>query len=160
MAYVEELGEHFHTRALLEPETFQDAHVEVKEWIAAHAVAAGDVAVNDGAVIVVIAIVLRVRADHRREWRTGTRERDGAYAEAVRQIKDSVQPQRMPDVILRGTCFEFRQQRIERCFTVEIAFLAVIIAVPRQSVAGLELQAMAQALVYSEIKSVIARMSF
>src|ERR1044071_8963240 len=109
--HVEELGERLQLGMLAGPKRLQDAHVKIREWAAAHAVAAGHVSVDDGAVIIVVAVVLRVESNRGGERRSGAVQGDCADGKTVRQIKNAANAQIVPDVILGRTGVKFRQER-------------------------------------------------
>src|SRR5438270_12546406 len=114
--------------------------------------------IDDGAIIVVVTVILSIESNSRSKWRSRAIEGNRADSKAVRQVQNSAQTQVVANIVLRRASIEFRQQRIKGSFAVEYSLARFIIAVPCQRVSRLELQVMAQAAVDGEIKSVIRGM--
>src|SRR5207249_3994708 len=64
---VEHFSDQLNLAAFAEAERFHQTHVEIEERRLAEAVPSGDVTVDDGAVVVVVRIVLRIEPDDGRE---------------------------------------------------------------------------------------------
>src|SRR2546428_5796798 len=153
---VEELGGEIEMAMFTQAERFKQAQIEVEELRLAHAVASGDAAINDRAVVVIVGVVLLIRADDRREGEPGTREENAADRETVGQSNQAVEIEIVAHVLFRPGVFNRKIEGIERDLAREVALVGIVVAVVRERIVGLELKTFRQPFGRRQDRRVVA----
>ena len=100
-----------------------------------------DLAVDDGAVVLVVAVVLGVEADDRRIRHSRPREQDRARREAAGQLRQRVDVRIVPHVVLRVRPLGGEIERIHRGLATEQVLVGVVVHVEGVGIVRLHLEA-------------------
>src|SRR5262245_23325884 len=116
-------------------------------------------AIDDGPVVILIAVILKIRAQHVPTRYPGMRYEQAADCEPMANVVQRVEIRVVPNIVLRPRGVALQVVRVEFVLAVEVAFVRIVVTITRIRVVGGELDMLAQSSLNADRQTVVAGMT-